>query len=58
MTEMNITRAGIDLAKNVLQINSVDDRDMPVLKKQFKACPSVGIFCQHLSAMPDRDGSL
>ena len=44
VTEMNITRVGIDLAKNVIQVHGVDDRGMPVLKKQLKRSHVLAYF--------------
>ena len=41
---MNITRVGIDMAKNVFQIHGVDDRGMPVLKKQLKHAQVLACF--------------
>jgi transposase len=44
MTEMIITRVGIDLAKNVFQVHGVDDRGMPVLKKHLKHAQVLAYF--------------
>ena len=48
MTEMNIARVGIDLAKNVFQVHGVDDRGMPVLKKQLKHAQVLAYFVNPL----------
>ena len=33
---MNITRIGLDLAKNVLQVHGVDERGKALLRKRLK----------------------
>ena len=41
---MNITTAGIDLAKNVLQVHGVDARGKAIVRKQLRrkqVCPSL-----------------
>jgi len=41
---MNITTIGIDLAKNVIQVHSVERSGKAVLKKAFKREQVVGYF--------------
>jgi hypothetical protein len=43
-TKMNITTIGIDLAKNVIQVHSVERSGKAVLKKAFKREQVVGYF--------------
>jgi transposase len=54
MTEMIITRVGIDLAKNVFQVHGVDDRGMPVLKKQLKHAQVLAYFVNLLPHVRSR----
>ena len=43
---MNITRRGLDLAKNVFQIHGVDERGKTVLRKQIKRHQMLTFFAQ------------
>lgn len=43
---MNITTAGVDLAKNLFQVHGVDDRGKAVLRKALKRTEVVSFFAK------------
>ena len=43
---MNITRIGLDLAKNVLQVHGVDERGKALLRKRLKRGEVVAFFAR------------
>ena len=54
---MNITTAGIDLAKNVFQVHGIDQRGKAVVRKRLRRKQVLMFFAQ-LPAVPGWHGSL
>lgn len=53
---MNITRIGLDIAKQVFQVHSVDEHEKIVLRKTLKRAQVLTILCEPAS-LSDRLGS-